>query len=206
MSETERAEALNRARQAGWKETEPYVPNNKPSKGIKNGGNGIYTSEKNIKDLTAAATPMGMIALLKQVRFLADMPFAAALGVAMLKDLVDLATWGTVVLPFVFSALCSIFIFMMLLLVGASRKRKGASNMLKMIGVLAAGGIVDSIPGLNILPIETITVFAIYVLVLIERKNTQEEEEKKRKKAEEEKNEDEDEDEDEDGNVNGYYE
>jgi hypothetical protein len=79
----------------------------------------------------------------------------------------------TVVLSILFWALCSIFIFMMMLLVGSSGKKKGANKFVKKILFLISGGVADSIPGVDFLPIETLTVAAIYVLELMERKNAQ---------------------------------
>ena len=126
------------------------------------------------KNIAETATPMGAASLLKQINFIGDMPFVAALGAALAKDLFTLATFETVILPIIFSALCSIFIFMMLLLVGANGKRKGANALFKKIVFLIGGGILGSIPGLDIFPFETATVAVIYFLTLVERKNAQE--------------------------------
>jgi len=133
--------------------------------------NSISKDIKMAKDVAAIATPAGALSMVKQIDFLADIPYVAALGAAILKDIFDLGTFVSIVLPFIFSVLCGIFIFMMMLLVGAAGKRKGASKMLSKIGILGFGTIVDSIPGLDVFPVETATVIAIYVMELIERKN-----------------------------------
>ncbi|NTW26898.1 MAG: hypothetical protein HGA36_01095 [Candidatus Moranbacteria bacterium] len=141
----------------------------------KSGGNlqSIKNAANMAKSVAETATPMGALSLFKQIDFLGDMPFVAALGAALLKDLLDFVAGPTVVLSILFSALCSIFIFMMMLLAGANGKKKGASKFLSKLGILGVGGIADSIPGVDFLPIESITVAAIYVLTLLERKNAQ---------------------------------
>lgn len=131
-------------------------------------GKGALNDAKNIAEL---ATPMGTMSLIKYVDFIGDMPYVAAMGVAMLKDLVDLGTFETVILPILFSMLCSIFIFMMMLMVGSGGKRKSATAIFKKIGFLLGGGVADAIPGLGFFPIETMTVILIYALTLVERKN-----------------------------------
>lgn len=134
---------------------------------------GVNETAKVAKDLAAVATPMGAVSLLKQIDFIGDMPYVAAMGSALLKDLLDFVAAETVILSILFSALCTIFIFMMMLLVGANGKKKGASKLLSKIGVMGVGGIADAIPGIDFFPIETLTVVAIYVMELIERKNAE---------------------------------
>lgn len=126
-----------------------------------------------IGDAASAATPMGAFSLLKQVNPMTDMPYVAAMGSAMIKDLSDLVLFETVILPVLFSMMCSIFIFMMLLLVGNVGKKKGANKFLKKIGFLLAGAVADSVPGINFFPTETLTVATIYFLELSERKHAQ---------------------------------
>lgn len=130
---------------------------------------GIVDAAKTAKDLAAVATPAGALSLMKQINLMSDMPYVAAMGAALLKDLLDFVAGPTVILSVLFSILCSIFIFMMMLLVGSTGKKKGASKFLSKIGILGAGGIADSIPGIDFLPIETATVAAIYFMELVER-------------------------------------
>ncbi|MEI8343447.1 MAG: hypothetical protein WCF93_00685 [Candidatus Moraniibacteriota bacterium] len=117
-----------------------------------------------VKNLASAAS------LWKYVDPIGDMPFVPALGGALLKDFLDIVDFETVILPMLFSALCSILIFMMLLLVGSSEKKKGASKFVQKVLTILGGGIADSMPGLDFLPIETITVLAVYYMTLVERK------------------------------------
>jgi hypothetical protein len=114
-------------------------------------------------------TPSGIFSSLKQINLLKDIPFACALGFAILKDLLDFVLAPTVILSMLGSILCSIFIFMMLILAKASEERKTASRFITKILVIIGGGVVDSLPGIDFLPIETITIIIIYILVLSER-------------------------------------
>jgi hypothetical protein len=123
-----------------------------------------------VRDIASLATPMGAFSVLKQIKFLADLPYAAALGAAILKDLLDLVFIGS--LPgvgTVITILCSIFIFMMMLLVGSGNKKKAVSGMFKKGGLILGGTLVEFLPGLDFLPIETLTVAGIYYLTLVER-------------------------------------
>ena len=131
----------------------------------------MLETAKAAKDLATVANPVGALSLVKQVDFIGDIPYIAAMGAALLKDLLDFVFAETIVLSIVCSVLCSIFIFMMLLLVGANGKKKGANKLFSKIGIIISGGVADSIPGVDFLPIETITVIIVYVMELIERKN-----------------------------------
>ncbi|HEX8974522.1 MAG TPA: hypothetical protein VF817_03485 [Patescibacteria group bacterium] len=122
------------------------------------------------KGVAQYANPLGAISLLGQVDFLADMPYAAALGAAVLKDILDIADFETVVLPFLFSLLCTIFIFMMLQLVGGNKKKSSARTFVKSTVALIGGGLADAIPGVDLLPIETAVVIVLYIWELRARK------------------------------------
>ncbi|HAS00043.1 MAG: hypothetical protein US57_C0004G0037 [Candidatus Moranbacteria bacterium GW2011_GWC2_37_73] len=138
----------------------------------------VAKTAKNVAG-TMAGSPKAAISLAKDsisigkyINPIADMPFVAAFGAALLKDLLDSVAGPTVILAILFSILCSIFIFMMLLLVSANSKRGMASSFIKKGLILIGGGIVDSIPGINFLPVESLTVAVIYFLTLVERKNS----------------------------------
>lgn len=123
-----------------------------------------------VQDAAKLGTPMGAISLVKQINFLGDIPYAAAMGAAILKDISDLVLVGSLPgLGTVITIMCSIFIFMMMLLVGAGEKKKMFKGMFKRGGAIIAGALVGFMPGLNFLPEETITVIAVYVLTLSER-------------------------------------
>ena len=138
-------------------------------------GSNMARNIKAAKDVAALATQLGSLSLLKQINFIGDMPYVAAIGAALLKDIIDLVAAETIILSVVFSVLCSIFIFMMMLLVGGNGKKKKVSKFFSKIGILGLGGIADSLPGIDFLPIETITVVVIYVMELVERKMSESE-------------------------------
>lgn len=132
------------------------------------------SSMKAAGNLPKAKTPWGFFSLLKHASLLKDMPFVSAFGFAILKDITDFIFNETVILGIVFSIICSIFIFMMLLLVGSGSKRGSANGLLKKGGVLMVGGVVDSLPGLGFFPTETATVLTVYLMTLQERANAEE--------------------------------
>lgn len=141
------------------------------------GGSKIDTKKEldSVKNLAKTATPLGALSLAKQIDFLGDMPYVAAVGAALLKDALD-SVFNLVLIGGLLSILCSIFIFMMMFLVDAGKKKKMANGLMKKGLALVAGGIADSFPGLGFLPIETLTVGIIYVMTLLERKNSGESE------------------------------
>jgi hypothetical protein len=130
-----------------------------------------FEADKKRQKSTSAITPKGVFSAVKQIDLIGDIPFACALGGAILKDLLDFVFAPTVVLSILASILCSIFIFMMLVIARATEKRKVASRFIMKFFVIIGGSMADSFPGIDFLPIETITVFIIYYLVLHERAN-----------------------------------
>ena len=121
------------------------------------------------KNISKAAIAKGFFPLLKEVDLSNDMPFVAALLGALGKDVSDFVFAETVILSMLTSILCSIFIFMMLILAGSGRRNKSARGFAKKALILIGGGAADSLPGVDFLPIETITVGMIYMMVLAER-------------------------------------
>ena len=115
------------------------------------------------------------IALLRHIDMFKDWLFLLAFFAALLKDISDFALigsfpgWGTVI-----SICCSIFIFFVLLLAGAGGKRNAIKGMVKKILAMLFGTLVELLPGLNFMPVETIVVVYIYFIVLGERKSEEE--------------------------------
>lgn len=121
--------------------------------------------------LMELATPGGMFSLAKQISVFSDMPFVAALGAAIFKDLLD-GLFNVMLIGAFFSVLYTIFSFLMLLLAGANGKKGAAGGMIKKGLILLGGGLIDAIPGIGFLPIETLTIGVIYLMTLAERKNS----------------------------------
>ncbi|EKE25140.1 MAG: hypothetical protein ACD_5C00274G0001 [uncultured bacterium] len=151
------SDRLNRARQGN--------PGNK---------NEAEKAKDLVQDAVNMATPTGIVSLLKHIDFLGDIPYVAAMGAAILKDGSDLVLIGSLPgIGTVISICASIFIFMMMLLVGAGEKRKMAMGILKKGMIIFAGTLLEFIPGLNFVPIETLTIFVVYCMTLSERKHSQ---------------------------------
>lgn len=159
--DTDHSERLNRARQGS---------------GSKNEADKAMDLAQ---DAAKIATPMGALSVLKQVDFLGDIPYALAIGAAILKDISDTVFVGSLPgLGTVISILCSIFIFMMMLLVGAGEKRKMAMGIIKKGLVIFAGTLLEFIPGLNFVPIETVVAGMVYFMALSERKHSKDNQDK----------------------------
>lgn len=138
------------------------------------GEEGEAKKMKNLaEDAAKIATPMGAFSLLKQINPIGDIPFAAAIIASMLKDILDVPTFATAIIPFIFSLLCGIFVFMMILLVGANENKKIATKLIKKAGIIASTTITGLIPGLNILPEATIGTLLVFFTTLSERKHSQ---------------------------------
>ena len=164
----ERAASLDQQRQQAGRAEEEYsksIENDKKSQQPTGHAGDIDTA----KNLAKATTPLGFFSLLKKIDFLKDIPFFCAFGFAMLKDLLDLVFAPTVILSILFSILCSIFIFMMLMLAGSGGGKGMVSGLLKKGGFIMGGGVIDSLPGVDFFPAETVTVGIIYFMTLAER-------------------------------------
>ena len=133
------------------------------------------------KNITEAANPIGAISLLSQANIFSDMPFVVAFGAALLKDVLDFGMIASLPgLSAVFSFMCGILIFFMILLTGNNSKRKsakgmvgvkGAPGMLKPFLALIFGTMIEAFGfGLNFFPFEFFTVFVIYFMILSDRK------------------------------------
>jgi len=137
--------------------------------------NELKNAENLAMDASKLATPMGAVSLMSHIRPIADIPYFAAIGVAILKDLSDLVLIGS--LPGLGSAItvcASIFIFMMMLLVGGGAKQKIANSLMKKGGIQIGATIIEVVmPGINFVPIMTATVIAVYIMTLSERKHAE---------------------------------
>ena len=145
-----------------------------------------------VKNLTKSATPRGIISLLGSINFFSDWMYGLALFAAILKDLLDIveATGIGYILVVVTTFCTGIFIAMMMLL-GSFSNNSGGKKQQKIIRswlVLFGGTIIELIPGIDFVPIETLTVIIIYVLLLSSRKQNKEEYEKNSRLNEAESN------------------
>jgi hypothetical protein len=154
------AHDLGKVREEGAGHQEPGSVNNAAG----SGGGAVNVAKR--------ISPWQVFALLKQASLLRDMPFVAALMFALLKDLLDLIFNETVILGILFSILCCIFVYMMMLLAGFNDGLMVANGLTKGI-MLIGGGITDSLPGIGFAPVATMTVMTIYILTLSDRANAE---------------------------------
>lgn len=152
------------------------INNFKNNAGVQNKVKKQVQTMGTLKGLAKTATPWGLFSLMRQGNIFKDWPYALALIAAVLKDIFDLmeVTGVGYALVIVFTFLCSIFIAMMMLLGGGS----GARHQQKIIRswlVLLSGTTAELIFGIDLLPIETLTVIIIYFLLLADRKLAAEE-------------------------------
>jgi hypothetical protein len=167
----ERAKALEKARNedAGQQES---------SSGFKSGfGTGRNRTNETInyskENLQKKKRTLNLFFVLKQASMLKDMPFVCAILASFLKEIIDVVFAPTIVLPITFSMLNAIFGFMMMQLAKFSEKAKVHSRFMIRVGILIAGSMLDSIPGLGFLPISIATIFIGYMLTLWERANAE---------------------------------
>ncbi|PIP26954.1 MAG: hypothetical protein COX30_04530 [Candidatus Moranbacteria bacterium CG23_combo_of_CG06-09_8_20_14_all_39_10] len=146
--EQQHAENLNAARKGSFK-------------------NSAANAKKNIK---AAANFSSLIAQLDPFM---DWLFGIALIFAIIKDILDLINTALItaggvgwVLIVVFTFIVSLIIAFTLLLTGSSGKR----GLAKKIALLISASLVESLPAIGLLPIESIIVIILFWLTLKERK------------------------------------
>ena len=126
---------------------------------------------KRARDMAESATPWGAMALISKINILSDWPYSLALIAAILKDVFDFleATGIGYVAVIVFTFLCSIWIAMMMLLASGGKGRR-QQKIIRNWLILLSGTTAEMIFGIDILPIETLTVLIIYALTLIDRR------------------------------------
>lgn len=132
-------------------------------------------SKKSIKKMVSKAAASKesvriLKSMVKQIDLLNDWPMFLALGMAVLKEVVDfIAVTGIFwVFTAVISVCMGIFIFMMMILAGAGQKRRAANMVVKRIMVIGAGTITEVV--MPIIPITSVlTVLVTYAMMLMER-------------------------------------
>ncbi len=134
-----------------------------------------------LKNLAKVATPWGAASLLKYINWSKDWLYILALFFAIAKDFVDVVGIGSLpALGTVVSICCSIMIFLLILLAEGSSKRRYVKKTVNKYIVLIGGTLVEAFFfGLNLFPIEAITLIVVYIMVLFERKQEKEAEKKK---------------------------
>lgn len=139
--------------------------------------NSVQNAKKNIK----AALNIG--SLITYIDPFIDWLFAIALIFAIIKDILDIpdealiAAYGSgEILIIITTIICSLAIGFIMLLTGSSGKGKFVKGLLKRFGLLIGATIVEIIPGIDSLPLESVSVIAIVWMTLVERKKAAEKE------------------------------
>ncbi|MFA7208667.1 MAG: hypothetical protein WC120_00120 [Parcubacteria group bacterium] len=138
-------------------------------------GGSLKKSAQNIrKNVKAAAN---IVSLMSHIEPFTDWLFGIALIFAIIKDIIDLASTALIAiggvgiaLIFITTAICSLFIFFIMLLTGSSGKRKILQGLTKRFGILALATIMECLPAIDTLPLETISIIIIIWMTLVERK------------------------------------
>ncbi len=146
--EQQHAENLNAARKGSFK-------------------NSAANAKKNIK---AAAN---FISLSSQIDPFMDWLFGIALIFAIIKDILDLINNALIaaggvgeILIIIFTALISLIILFVLFLTGSSGKK----GLAKKIVLMIVTGLAETLPAIDLLPMESILVIILFWLTLVERK------------------------------------
>ena len=141
---------------------------------LKNSGKmNLSTKAKELENMKSLASPMAGLSLLKQIDFMGDMPYALAIMAALGKDILDFTGWDFLGIGTLMGICCGIFIFMMMFLVDAGDKKKTTGKWVKKMLTLMGGVMIDAIPVIDFLPIETATAVVLYIMTLMDRKNVQ---------------------------------
>lgn len=136
-------------------------------------GKNIQSEAKKVSKAMESLTPWGAFSVLSQISFFSDWMYGLALFAAILKDLLDMieATGIGYFIVIVFTLLCSIFIALMMIL-GSFTNGTGRfqQKIIRSWLILIAGTTAELLFGVNVLPIETLTVMLVYLLMLSDRK------------------------------------
>jgi hypothetical protein len=127
--------------------------------------------------LAKNATPWGVLSLLGEFNIFSDWMYGAALFAAIFKDLLDIIEiTGIGYAIVVVATFCAgIFIAMMMLLGSFSNEAgRKQQKIIRSWLILGGGTIMELIPGIDFVPIETLTVIIIYALLLSHRKQFKE--------------------------------
>jgi len=131
--------------------------------------NSAQTIQKNAK------AAMNVASLATYIDPFMDWLFGISLLFAVIKDILDLIDTalyaaGGEILIIITTLLCSIIIGFVMLLTGSSGKNKLTRTVTKRILLLLGTTIVEMLPGIDILPLESLVVIIIIWMTLTERK------------------------------------
>jgi hypothetical protein len=185
MIDRQKKQALEAARRKNARENLKKYSTGK-NKGVAKG------TINDAKELIKSATPWGFLSLLFQANIISDWMYGLALMAALFKDLLDFVevVGFLYVIVIISTFLVSIFIGFMMLLgsfynfsEGSKRIDNTQRKIIRSWLVLMGGTTAEMLFGVNILPIETLTVLILYGFVLSARKQAREQERKEQEIA-----------------------
>jgi hypothetical protein len=112
---------------------------------------------------------LNIVGVLAEINFMNDIPFFLSFFSSTLKEILDIVLSATIILPWVFSLVNTIFNLMMMQLAKFNEEVKVHSRLMIKIILLILGCFFDSIPGLDFLPISLMTIIIVYFMTLWER-------------------------------------
>ncbi|HPN96374.1 MAG TPA: hypothetical protein PLK35_01270 [Candidatus Moranbacteria bacterium] len=130
---------------------------------------------KEAEELIKSTTPWGILGLIRQVR-LSDWMYILALMAAILKDILDpLSLTGVLYVVLIIITFCvSIFIGLMMLLGSiSSGYGRFQQKIIKSYLILFGATVVELLPGVSLIPIETVSVLIIWGMLLASRKQNE---------------------------------
>jgi len=129
------------------------------------------------KNIQMAKNAAAGFSLMKHIDPFMDWLFGIALAFAILKDVLDILNTALIAaggvgwfLIMLFTGACSLAIFFIMLITGASGKVGMAKGIAKRIVALFVATGAEMIPGIGLLPMESIVVMVIFWMTLAERK------------------------------------
>lgn len=129
------------------------------------------------KNIQTAKNAANVASLMQYIDPFMDWLFGIALAFAILKDILDILNTALIAaggvgwfLIMLFTGACSLAIFFIMLITGASGKTGMAKGIAKRIVALLVATGAEMIPGIGLLPMESIVVIIILWMTLAERK------------------------------------
>ncbi len=130
----------------------------------------------------AVVDTINVFALLKYIDPFIDWLFGIAIILAILKDLLDIVNTALIaaggigeMLIILFTFFISVFIFLVMVITGSVGKVKMTRGAVKKILLVLGTALVEAIPAIDLLPMETILVFVVIWMTLKNRKEAAQE-------------------------------
>lgn len=114
--------------------------------------------------------------LLKYIHPFIDWLFGVAISLAILKDTLDIPDTALIpvlgigeIITIILTFFISIIIFVIIIITGSAGRARVAKNTIKKLIAIISTGLIEIIPAIDLLPMETILVIATFWMTLKER-------------------------------------